>query len=174
VALTKSQILEHLRAGGKVFGKPHHGYTAIRDNGCAVACNASSVASLLRSGDVVAVREVIALRENQPDALVRRIRSVSRSCGWAIGAHGSMARDIDLIAVPWTDTAVSCEDLVTAITREIGYTTQGQSITKPRPGGRRSILLFHPEARRLDPPDAKGHWDPMVVDLSMFPPGGAK
>ena len=102
--------------------------------------------------------------------LVGRIREVARLGGWAIGIHGTMARDIDLIAVPWTENAVSCETLVSLIVNEIGYTTQGQPITKPRPGGRRSILIFHPQARRLDPPDAKGHWDPMVIDLELFPP----
>lgn len=35
----------------------------------------------------------------------RLIWEVARGCGYAIGLHGSMKRDVDLIAVPWTDEA---------------------------------------------------------------------
>lgn len=36
---------------------------------------------------------------------VARIKA--RECGYAIGLHGSQVRDLDLIAVPWTDQATS-------------------------------------------------------------------
>jgi len=32
-----------------------------------------------------------------------------RDCGYAIAPHGSLARDLDVIAVPWTEDAVSAE-----------------------------------------------------------------
>jgi len=34
-------------------------------------------------------------------SVLPKIREVARSCGYAIGLHGSMRRDLDLIAVPW-------------------------------------------------------------------------
>ena len=36
----------------------------------------------------------------------------ARGCGYALAVHGSLARDIDLIAVPWTTTADTPELLV--------------------------------------------------------------
>jgi hypothetical protein len=36
---------------------------------------------------------------------IETIRRVAREYGYAIGVHGSLARDIDLIAVPWTSEA---------------------------------------------------------------------
>lgn len=34
-------------------------------------------------------------------SLIPKIREAARKCGYAIGIHGSMRRDLDLIAVPW-------------------------------------------------------------------------
>ena len=48
-------------------------------------------------------------------ATIDAIRDVAREKGYAIGLHGSLARDIDLIAVPWTDEAATADDLVAAI-----------------------------------------------------------
>lgn len=43
------------------------------------------------------------------------VRAVARYHGYAVGVHGTLARDIDLIAVPWTDEAVAAELLADAI-----------------------------------------------------------
>lgn len=42
---------------------------------------------------------VIAIYEK----LIDPIRAVARDDGYAIGVHGSLSRDIDLIAVPWAE-----------------------------------------------------------------------
>ncbi len=47
--------------------------------------------------------------------MIPHISQVARVYGYAIGVHGSMARDLDLIAVPWTDSASPGEVLVEAI-----------------------------------------------------------
>jgi hypothetical protein len=47
--------------------------------------------------------------------LIEPIRSVARKFGYAIALHGSLARDIDLIAVPWTEEAVEAEILAIGI-----------------------------------------------------------
>jgi hypothetical protein len=44
--------------------------------------------------------------------LLPQLMEAGREVGYAIAPHGSMARDLDLIAVPWTDEAVSAERLV--------------------------------------------------------------
>lgn len=36
---------------------------------------------------------------------IRPFRNVAREYGYALAVHGSLARDIDLVAVPWTEQA---------------------------------------------------------------------
>ena len=43
------------------------------------------------------------------------IRAAAKTCGYAIGQHGSMRRDMDLIAVPWVETASTKDQLAAAI-----------------------------------------------------------
>lgn len=99
--------------------------------------------------------------------VVVQIRDVAREHGWAIGEHGSMVRDIDLIGVPWTGDATAPEVLVGAIIRTTGYTTRGYTLGHPRPGGRRSIILTHPSA--CFEQTEKGTWTPPAIDLSLMP-----
>lgn len=48
------------------------------------------------------------------------IRETARSLGYAIGLHGSLKRDFDLMAVPWTDDAVDSDDVAEAIMKVTG------------------------------------------------------
>lgn len=48
------------------------------------------------------------------------IRETARKLGYAIALHGSMRRDLDLIAVPWVDDAVAPEVLVQMLIQELG------------------------------------------------------
>jgi len=87
---------------------------------------------------------------------------VARSLGYALAIHGSVSRDLDLIAVPWTENARPPEELVEAIRATfdgwIGGATNGHPFGE-KPHGRRawSIMLG-------------GH---AVVDLSVVPIVGA-
>lgn len=49
------------------------------------------------------------------DRLIGPLRERARELGYAIGVHGSLARDIDLIACPWTDDAVAAHELAEAL-----------------------------------------------------------
>jgi hypothetical protein len=40
----------------------------------------------------------------------------AREHGYALGVHGSMATDLDLVAIPWTEEASDTETLVRALT----------------------------------------------------------
>ncbi len=44
--------------------------------------------------------------------LLPDLMKAGREVGYAVAVHGSMARDLDLIAVPWTEEAVSAERLI--------------------------------------------------------------
>lgn len=52
--------------------------------------------------------------------LLPRLREVSRECGYALGLHGSMQRDLDIIAAPWTEDAISAKELVERLREEFG------------------------------------------------------
>lgn len=57
--------------------------------------------------------------------LIPLIRDRAKELGYAIGVHGSLQRDIDLIAAPWTDEAVPAIELAQAVQKvaekEIGF-----------------------------------------------------
>lgn len=43
--------------------------------------------------------------------LIEPLRAQARSLGYAIAVHGSLKRDIDLIAIPWTEDAADPRQL---------------------------------------------------------------
>ena len=44
----------------------------------------------------------------------------ARKLGYALAIHGSVVTDLDLVAIPWTDKAVSAEELRDALMKHIG------------------------------------------------------
>lgn len=49
------------------------------------------------------------------EQLIEPLRAAARELGYAIAVHGSLRRDIDLIAVPWTETASDARTLMEAL-----------------------------------------------------------
>lgn len=58
--------------------------------------------------------------ENPKLPPIELIRHLAKDVGYAIGVHGSLERDLDLIAVPWTVGAVSKEALIEYLCVGIG------------------------------------------------------
>lgn len=78
--------------------------------------------------------------------LLPYIAKVAREKGYAIAVHGSMQRDLDIIAAPWTDEAVPAEELINAIIDEIGgfsNTIADQPTMKPHGRKAWSLYLTH-------------------------------
>ena len=46
---------------------------------------------------------------------------VARDHGYALGLHGSLARDMDVIAAPWTEDASPADVLVEALCARVGF-----------------------------------------------------
>lgn len=92
-----------------------------------------------------------------------KIRSAARGCGYAIGVHGSMQRDLDLIAVPWIENHASRD----ALAKEIHFAACGLSMKQyqweRKPLGRFATCfpICFPTWNEL----SLGH-----VDLSVFDP----
>lgn len=51
------------------------------------------------------------------DALIVALRHVAYRCGYALATHGSLRRDIDLIAVPWRASAPGADHLIGMLTK---------------------------------------------------------
>lgn len=85
------------------------------------------------------------------------IKAVAKRIGYAVAWHGSLCRDIDLVAVPWTQDAVEAEELVKQIMEAVGGVyTHGQINPSKNPHGRLSYAInLHPSA--------------VYVDLSVMP-----
>lgn len=86
----------------------------------------------------------------------------AHECGYALALHGTLARDLGLVAVPWTDKATSAEDLVENLIKYLDDTVMlfdqdrnGQEGLKPH--GRRCWSL-HLKA-----------WVGAYIDLSVMP-----
>lgn len=82
------------------------------------------------------------------------IWELAREVGYAVGIHGSLKRDVDLIAVPWTDEAVKITKLIDHLKAGLNARQVGDGENKPH--GRYAVTL------QMD-----GYFKP--IDLSVFP-----
>lgn len=101
------------------------------------------------------------------DAILPAIRLAARNQGYAVAVHGSLNRDIDLIAVPWREGAMNADLLVEticgAVTGVVGSCLKHGEEWTEKPHGRR--------ARTLMVYCGENH---MQIDLSVMPTKEAK
>lgn len=80
------------------------------------------------------------------DDILPPIREVARELGYSVAVHGSLARDIDLVAVAWIEHAREPDELVKAICGAIagvlGRCTRMHASTE-KPHGRIAYTLIH-------------------------------
>ena len=69
------------------------------------------------------------------------IRQAARKRGYAIGVHGSMMRDLDLIAVPWKSRTSSQKALIKAIQLAVSHCYEKEPTIIKRPHGRIAYIL---------------------------------
>lgn len=72
------------------------------------------------------------------------MREKARELGYALAVHGSLKRDVDIVAIPWTASAVAADALASALYDVVGRTFETGS--DPEPGklrlhGRRCWVL---------------------------------
>lgn len=67
--------------------------------------------------------------------------AVARECGYALALHGSMGRDLDLIAIPWVEDALSAEELVARIMACSAAFRESRWPINDKPHGRRSWVM---------------------------------
>jgi hypothetical protein len=67
------------------------------------------------------------------------VRAAKR-CGYALTIHGSLQRDIDLVAIPWTDQAVAPATLVRKL-RKVVRDPGHEQVPEAKPHGRIAYTL---------------------------------
>ena len=86
------------------------------------------------------------------DALLPALRLVAESCGYAIAVHGSLARDIDLIAVPWRDLETGGGYLAQRLHGVVNAVFSSATLSEPtlKPHGRRAWMIRFCGAHYID------------------------
>ena len=92
------------------------------------------------------------------------IKEAAKKCGYAIGVHGSMRRDLDLIATPWVDSFSDKEVLAREIMKAAcGFESASYS-WENKPNGRMATVFPVCWTWHTDPPIlSNGHIDLSVV-----------
>ncbi len=81
----------------------------------------------------------------QFNTLVGQIRGAAKGCGYCIAVHGSLLRDIDLLAVPWTKEAKAPTTLLKAVVEATNRFNVGHlKSRKPekKPHGRLAWVIY--------------------------------
>jgi len=97
------------------------------------------------------------------------IRKAAKQCGYAIAVHGSLCRDFDLIAAPWSEQHSDEQTLCKAIHKAAcGLTQESYQICTDKPCGRLTTMFPVCWIEYLDAPkNGTGH-----IDLSIMPDVG--
>jgi len=101
------------------------------------------------------------------------LMKVAQKCGYALAVHGSMTRDLDLIAVPWVKRPMQPESLVIMLEEAMtGYRHSREywkkdAIKDKKPHGRKAYIIFIAQlANDFETPTIRhAH-----IDLSVIPP----
>lgn len=74
--------------------------------------------------------------------LYDRLKHVARQFGYCLAIHGSMIRDLDLVAIPWIKDAADAETLVDGLLKVIpdGNISE-RHIVEEKPHGRRAWVI---------------------------------
>ena len=68
------------------------------------------------------------------------LREVALDCGWALGLHGSLASDMDIMAMPWTEEAIPALEMILKLKKCFSDTKIDVSET-PMPNNRMVYTL---------------------------------
>ncbi len=92
------------------------------------------------------------------DHCLPHLRDAARANGYALAVHGSLSRDLDLIAVPWTDEAAPLTDIVAALAEATKKATGWGHVTgrsdnswrTDKPHGRIAVTILASAELSLD------------------------
>ena len=71
------------------------------------------------------------------------IREIAAECGWAVGVHGSVVHDLDLMAMPWVENHLPADEFVRKLAERVD--NQHRDFVKDttsKPNGRVVYTIF--------------------------------
>ena len=71
-------------------------------------------------------------------------------CGYAIALHGSLSRDMDVIAIPWKEKVTTPDKLVEVLSDAIGVSVDNISEWRAKPHGRASKVIHLGDGAYID------------------------
>lgn len=88
-------------------------------------------------------------------SMVPVLTEAAREVGYALAVHGSMGRDFDLVAIPWTDEACGPEQLIMRLLAQCGHcgahlghrTTPREGETRDPSQGNGDVAAIKPHGR---------------------------
>jgi hypothetical protein len=99
--------------------------------------------------------------------ILPKIKEAARECGYALAHHGSLRRDLDLLAVPWTDSHVERDTLAKVIHKAACGLVQDKYEWEKKPCGRFAVSfpICWTERSETFPNETNlGHIDLSVMD----------
>lgn len=100
------------------------------------------------------------------------LMKIANGCGYALAVHGSMKRDLDLIAVPWVKNAMAPESLVIFLERSLlgfshmrSFWKKHSEIDKKYHGRKAYIFAFAELANNFETKNLRH----AIIDLSIMP-----
>ena len=109
--------------------------------------------------DLKAARKAVEDRPISREDAFRAAQNAVRNQGYAVALHGSQIKDLDLIAVPWQETALTAQDVAALIAAAIpGFIEKGSP--EAMPNGRLSFTIRPNWHYGFD------HW---WIDLAVMP-----
>lgn len=92
-------------------------------------------------------------------SIYAELAEVCRSKGYALAVHGSLARDFDLVCIPWAETVSTPRDVIDAITSKFALRLLESPDTPAatmKPWGREAYTLIF-------------NWGTAALDISFTP-----
>lgn len=74
-------------------------------------------------------------------AMYPDLAQITRDHGYALAVHGSVARDFDLIAIPWVENPAAPEAVIEAIVKRFAVKVIRDDAPVEKPHGRRVWVL---------------------------------
>ena len=116
---------------------------------------------------LVGEQKIMANKPNVPSRalvyamLYPKLKDIALKHGYALAIHGSMSRDMDLIAFPWVENCSSPEAMVEDMNKALEGTLSSPYQANPamRPHGRMSWSIYHKDNVDASQP---------YVDISVF------